>query len=73
MAGWSTYQGLAVALPLDNIDTDQLIPARFMSTTRAEGYGDYLLYDMRRDADGTPISDFPLNANNAASVLGHRA
>jgi 3-isopropylmalate/(R)-2-methylmalate dehydratase small subunit len=42
----------AIALPMANIDTDQLIPARFINRSRAEGYGSHLLYDMRRDPDG---------------------
>jgi 3-isopropylmalate/(R)-2-methylmalate dehydratase small subunit len=69
MSGWRTHSGLAVALDRENVDTDQLIPARFMSTPRSEGYGDFLLYDLRNDGDGTPIADFPLNAMATASVL----
>jgi 3-isopropylmalate/(R)-2-methylmalate dehydratase small subunit len=69
MAGWSTHEGTAVSLPLANMDTDQLIPARFMSVPRSEGYGDYLLHDMRRNTDGTFDPAFPLNADNGASVL----
>jgi len=45
-----------VPLPYANIDTDQLIPARFMSTPRAKGYGPFLLYDRRREA-GFPLDD----------------
>ncbi|MBB3017423.1 3-isopropylmalate/(R)-2-methylmalate dehydratase small subunit [Microvirga lupini] len=51
----------ACPLPYANIDTDQLIPARFMKRSRAEGYGGYLLHDMRFSEDGTDIADFPLN------------
>ncbi|MEL0437078.1 3-isopropylmalate dehydratase small subunit [Phycobacter sp. K97] len=69
MAGWSTHAGRAIALPLDNIDTDQLIPARFMSAPRSEGYGKYLLHDLRVDAEGAEIADFPLNRHPGASVL----
>lgn len=69
MAGWDTHRGTAIALPLANIDTDQLIPARFMSVPRAEGYGDYLLHDLRRTADGALDPAFPLNGASAASVL----
>jgi 3-isopropylmalate/(R)-2-methylmalate dehydratase small subunit len=69
MAGWSTHQGTAVALPFANIDTDQLIPARFMSVPRSEGYGEYLLHDMRRTTDGTLVPDYPINDRNEASVL----
>lgn len=53
--------GQAVDLPRDNIDTDQLIPARFMSRSRSEGYGDYLFHDLRRDPDGALDPAFPLN------------
>ena len=49
MAGWQRHEGQAVALPQANIDTDQLIPARFMSIPRSEGYGDFLLHDLRRE------------------------
>ena len=69
MTGWSAHSGLAVALDRENVDTDQLIPARFMSTPRSEGYGDFLLHDMRKDSDGTPVPDFPLNAVPNASIL----
>jgi len=69
--GWSHHEGLAVALPVEGIDTDQLIPARFMARPRGEGYGDVLLHDLRFDADGAPRPAFPLNAPAArgASVL----
>lgn len=69
MTGWRQHTGRAVALELDNIDTDQLIPARFMSTPREEGYGRFLLHDLRHDADGAPRPDFPLNRHGDASVL----
>ncbi|WP_432816861.1 3-isopropylmalate dehydratase small subunit [Sulfitobacter sp. JB4-11] len=69
MAGWVHHKGPAVALPRDNIDTDQLIPARFMSTPRSAGYGDYLLHDMRRLDAGALDPAFPLNRFGAASVL----
>lgn len=72
MSGWRTQTGLAVALNRENVDTDQLIPARFMSTPRSEGYGDFLLHDMRNDTDGTPIADFPLNATPNARILVSR-
>jgi 3-isopropylmalate/(R)-2-methylmalate dehydratase small subunit len=69
MTGWCTHTGLAVALDRENVDTDQLIPARFMSTPRSEGYGDFLLHDMRKKSDGTPIPDFPINAVPDASIV----
>lgn len=69
MAGWKTHTGTALLLPIDNIDTDQLIPARFMSTPRSAGYGQYLLHDLRHDEDGTLKPDFPLNSHPDASIL----
>jgi 3-isopropylmalate/(R)-2-methylmalate dehydratase small subunit len=58
-----------VALPQDNIDTDQLIPARFMSVPRKDGYGPYLLHDLRFDAQGAPRPDMPLNRHTDARIL----
>lgn len=69
MAGWTHHNGQALCLPQTNIDTDQLIPARFMSVPRSEGYGPYLFHDMRRDGLGEMRQDFPLNQHPAASVL----
>ena len=50
----------ACPLPLANVDTDQLIPARFMKRPRSAGYGDFLLRDLRFDGEA-PRPDFPLN------------
>ena len=61
MSGWSHHQGLAVGLAAENIDTDQLIPARFMSAPRAAGYGQFLLHDLRGPG-------FPLDAPEAAGA-----
>lgn len=69
MAGWRKHHGPAVALPRENIDTDQLIPARFMSTPRSEGYGRFLLHDLRYDGAGAVVADFPLTLHPDASVL----
>jgi len=69
MAGWSTHIGMDVCLSQANIDTDQLIPARFMSVPRAQGYGRFLLHDMRREEAGELKADFPLNAQEGMSVL----
>jgi len=68
MTPFTRHTGKAVALPEANIDTDQLIPARFMSRTRAEGYGPVLLHDQRHDAEGRPRSDHPLNRPEAAGA-----
>lgn len=69
MAGWTRHQGVAVALAQENIDTDQLIPARFMSVPRSAGYGRYLLHDLRFDTDGRPLPAMPLNRHPEATVL----
>lgn len=58
-------------LPADNIDTDQVFPARFLKTTSKAGLGDQLFCDWRYDADGTPKPDFILNKpeGKAAQIL----
>lgn len=61
MRPFTNIAALACKLPIDNIDTDQLIPARFMRRPRAKGYGSFLLYDLRFDPDGAPKPQFPLN------------
>ena len=50
-----------VPLPLENIDTDQIIPARFLKATTRAGFGDNLFRDWRYDKNGNPISSFVLN------------
>ena len=50
-----------VPLPLENIDTDQIIPARFLKATTREGFGDNLFCDWRNNADGSKKEDFVLN------------
>lgn len=52
MQPFTRLDAVACPLGLANVDTDQLIPARFMSRSRADGYGGYLLYDLRRQPDG---------------------
>jgi len=69
MTAWTTHTGAAVCLSINNIDTDQIIPARFMSQPRAEGYADFLLHDLRRNPRGNLCDDFILNRQPAASVL----
>jgi 3-isopropylmalate/(R)-2-methylmalate dehydratase small subunit len=60
-----------VVFPVDNIDTDQIIPARFLKTISKAGLGDQLFYDWRYDASGAPKSEFILNTEAAkgAQVL----
>lgn len=51
----------AVPVPTENVDTDQIIPARFLKATTREGFGENLFRDWRFDQAGNPILDFPLN------------
>ena len=54
-------ESTCVPLPLENVDTDQIIPARFLKATDKEGFGDNLFRDWRYDKDGNPKPDFVLN------------
>lgn len=57
-------------LPLENIDTDQIIPARFLKTTTREGFGDNLFYDWRYNSDGSKNESFVINSvDNGAKFL----
>jgi 3-isopropylmalate/(R)-2-methylmalate dehydratase small subunit len=51
----------AVPLPIENVDTDQIIPARFLKATKREGFGDNLFRDWRYNNDNSPKQDFVLN------------
>ncbi len=48
-------------MPIENVDTDQIIPARFLKATERKGFGDNLFRDWRYESDGTPKKDFVLN------------
>src|SRR5688500_19914508 len=56
-----TLKTTAVPLPIDNIDTDQIIPARFLKATTREGFAENLFRDWRYNSDNTPKADFILN------------
>ena len=58
-----------VPLPLENVDTDQIIPARFLKATDKEGMGDNLFRDWRYNADGTLKKDFVLNDPSYSGVI----
>jgi 3-isopropylmalate/(R)-2-methylmalate dehydratase small subunit len=51
----------AVPMPIENVDTDQIIPARFLKATKREGFGDNLFRDWRYTTEGSPKQDFVLN------------
>ena len=71
MSGIEQIQARSVALPVANIDTDQIIPARFLTTTTRAGLGQHAFQDWRWLADGSPNPDFVLNRpeNAGAGVL----
>ncbi|HEY8928485.1 MAG TPA: 3-isopropylmalate dehydratase small subunit [Mucilaginibacter sp.] len=58
---FTVLRSSAVPLPIENIDTDQIIPARFLKATERVGFGDNLFRDWRYNADNTPKADFVLN------------
>jgi 3-isopropylmalate/(R)-2-methylmalate dehydratase small subunit len=58
---FTTLKSTAVPLPIENIDTDQIIPARFLKATTREGFGENLFRDWRYDGEGKPKADFVLN------------
>jgi 3-isopropylmalate/(R)-2-methylmalate dehydratase small subunit len=58
---FSTIESPAVPLPIENVDTDQIIPARFLKATTREGFGDNLFRDWRYDKNNNKIGNFVLN------------
>lgn len=58
---FTTLSSSVVPLPIENVDTDQIIPARFLKATERKGFGDNLFRDWRFNQDGSPKSDFVLN------------
>ena len=65
MRKFTSFASKMLLLPIDNVDTDQIIPARFLKTISKEGLGDQLFNDWRYTADGSPSPNFPLNAPGA--------
>lgn len=61
MRTFTTITSRCVPLPVENVDTDQIIPARFLKATSREGFGENLFRDWRYDAEGNPKPDFVLN------------
>lgn len=68
---FTAFTSTVVRMPIDNIDTDQIIPARFLKTISKDGLGDQLFYDWRYDAAGAPKPEFVLNtaAAKASQIL----
>ncbi len=64
-----TLKSTAVPLPVENIDTDQIIPARFLKATTREGFGDNLFCDWRYDNNRQPVKDFVLNQNEYSGKI----
>jgi 3-isopropylmalate/(R)-2-methylmalate dehydratase small subunit len=71
MIRFTAFESPFVLMPIDNIDTDQIIPARFLKTISKVGLGDQLFYDWRYDAAGQPKPEFILNQPSAkqAAIL----
>jgi 3-isopropylmalate/(R)-2-methylmalate dehydratase small subunit len=59
---FTTLTSTAVPLPIENIDTDQIIPARFLKATTREGFGENLFRDWRYDKEGNLKADFVMNS-----------
>lgn len=70
MEKFNTIESSVVPLPIENVDTDQIIPARFLKATTREGFGDNLFRDWRYNKAGEPKEDFVLNkAEYHGSIL----
>jgi 3-isopropylmalate/(R)-2-methylmalate dehydratase small subunit len=71
MRAFRAHTGIAVPLDRSNIDTDQIIPKQFLKRIERTGYGDFLFYDWRYDAEGKPREQFVLNRPQfaGASIL----
>ncbi len=66
---FNIIESTCVPMPYENLDTDQIIPARFMKVTNKEGFGKHLFNDWRYEKDGTPKKDFVLNDPTYADAV----
>jgi 3-isopropylmalate/(R)-2-methylmalate dehydratase small subunit len=66
---FTTLTSPAVPLPIENIDTDQIIPARFLKAVERKGFGDNLFRDWRYDKSNQPIVSFPLNQSKYSGQI----
>ena len=71
MKPFTNFESRIVPLPINNVDTDQIIPARFLKTTSKQGLDQQLFFDWRYDARGNPVPDFVINQpeSQGAQVL----
>lgn len=69
MDKFTTLKSTCIPLPLQDVDTDQIIPARFLKATTREGFGDNLFRDWRYNEDGSPNADFILNKGLSGEIL----
>src|SRR6185436_8587107 len=71
MQPFRTHTGRVAVLDRQNVDTDQIIPKQFLKRVERTGFGQFLFYDWRFDADGQPNPDFPLSQPRyrGASIL----
>ena len=69
MKAFTTINSSAVPLPIENIDTDQIIPARFLKATTREGFGENLFCDWRYDEQGNERTDFVLNNSTYSGTI----
>jgi 3-isopropylmalate/(R)-2-methylmalate dehydratase small subunit len=69
MKPFTNFESRIMRLPINNIDTDQIIPARFLKTTSKQGLDRQLFYDWRYDAEGNPKPDFVLNRPEAQGAV----
>lgn len=66
---FTVLKSSAVPLPIENVDTDQIIPARFLKATKREGFGDNLFRDWRYNNDDTPQAEFNLNNSDYSGKI----
>jgi len=66
---FQSIESPAVPLPIENVDTDQIIPARFLKATTREGFGENLFRDWRYDKSGAPIEGFVLNKSTCSGTI----
>ncbi|WP_295842675.1 3-isopropylmalate dehydratase small subunit [uncultured Apibacter sp.] len=69
MEKFKTITSTYIPLPIENVDTDQIIPARFLKATNKEGFGDNLFADWRYDKSGNPKPDFVLNNSTYSGTI----